>query len=183
MPGLYFEEFRVGDVIRHSLRRTVTEADNLLFSVLTHNPSPLHLDEEYMRNTEFGQRIVNSCFTLSLMTGVSVGDNDRSDGNREPGLGRRPVSQAGLSRRHTKNRNRSGTGKGKQISAGRRSGDSSPPGLQPARRTRRELSARRADEETPRRSAVIPWERGHRWDRGHPALDEDKMSSFPGSSG
>ena len=74
MPGLYFEEFRVGDVIRHSLRRTVTEADNLLFSVLTHNPSPLHLDEEYMRNTEFGQRIVNSCFTLSLMTGVSVGD-------------------------------------------------------------------------------------------------------------
>ena len=74
MPGLYFEEFRVGDVIRHALRRTVTEADNLLFSVLTHNPSPLHLDEEYMRNTEFGQRIVNSCFTLSLMTGVSVGD-------------------------------------------------------------------------------------------------------------
>ena len=74
MPGLYFEEFRVGDVIRHALRRTVTEADNLLFSVLTHNPSPLHLDEEYMRNTEFGQRIMNSCFTLSLMTGVSVGD-------------------------------------------------------------------------------------------------------------
>ncbi len=74
MPGLYFEEFRVGDVIRHALRRTVTEADNLLFSVLTHNPSPLHLDEEYMRNTEFGRRIVNSCFTLSLMTGVSVGD-------------------------------------------------------------------------------------------------------------
>ena len=60
--------------MRHALRRTVTEADNLLFSVLTHNPSPLHLDEEYMRNTEFGRRIVNSCFTLSLMTGVSVGD-------------------------------------------------------------------------------------------------------------
>ena len=74
MPGLYFEEFKVGELIRHSLRRTVTEADNLLFSVLTHNPSPLHLDEEYMRNTEFGRRIVNSCFTLSLMTGVSVGD-------------------------------------------------------------------------------------------------------------
>ncbi len=74
MPGLYFEEFRVGDVIRHALRRTVTEMDNVLFSALTHNPQPLHLDEEYMRNTEFGQRIVNSCFTLSLMTGVSVGD-------------------------------------------------------------------------------------------------------------
>ena len=74
MPGLYFEEFKVGEVIRHSLHRTVTEADNLLFSTLTHNPSPLHLDEEYMRKTEFGRRIVNSCFTLSLMTGVSVGD-------------------------------------------------------------------------------------------------------------
>lgn len=74
MPGLYYEDCEVGAVIRHALRRTVTEADNVLFSALTHNVSPLHLDEEYMRNTEFGQRIVNSCFTLSLMTGVSVGD-------------------------------------------------------------------------------------------------------------
>ena len=74
MPGLYFEDFEVGAVIRHALRRTVTEADNVLFSALTHNPSPLHLDAEYMRKTEFGRRIVNSCFTLSLMTGVSVGD-------------------------------------------------------------------------------------------------------------
>ena len=74
MPGLYFEDCKLGAVIRHALRRTVTEADNLLFSTLTHNPSPLHLDAEYMRNTEFGRRIVNSCFTLSLMTGVSVED-------------------------------------------------------------------------------------------------------------
>jgi acyl dehydratase len=56
------------------LRRTVTEADNLLFSALTHNPAALHLDEEYMKSSEFGTRIVNSCFTLSLMVGVSVGD-------------------------------------------------------------------------------------------------------------
>lgn len=74
MPGLYFEECEAGAVIRHALRRTVTEADNLVFSTLTHNPSPLHLDEEFMRKSEFGRRIVNSCFTLSLMTGVSVGD-------------------------------------------------------------------------------------------------------------
>ena len=74
MPGLYYEDCEVGAVIRHELRRTDTEADDLLFSTLTHNVSPLHLDEEYMRTTEFGQRIVNSCFTLSLMTGVSVGD-------------------------------------------------------------------------------------------------------------
>ena len=74
MPGLYFEECEAGAVIEHALRRTVTEADNLIFSTLTHNPSPLHLDGETMRKSEFGQRIVNSCFTLSLMTGVSVGD-------------------------------------------------------------------------------------------------------------
>jgi acyl dehydratase len=75
MAGLYFEEFRVGQVFEHSLRRTVTEADNVFFSALTHNPAALHLDEEYCRNqTEFGQRVVNSCFTLGLMVGISVGD-------------------------------------------------------------------------------------------------------------
>ena len=74
MGGLYYEEFSVGQRFEHVLRRTVTEADNLLFSALTHNPAALHLDEEYMKGTEFGSRIVNSCFTLSLMVGVSVAD-------------------------------------------------------------------------------------------------------------
>ena len=74
MGGLYYEEFTVGQRFEHVLRRTVTEADNLFFSALTHNPAALHLDEEYMKGTEFGSRIVNSCFTLSLMVGVSVGD-------------------------------------------------------------------------------------------------------------
>jgi acyl dehydratase len=74
MGGLYYEELTVGRRFEHVLRRTVTEADNLIFSALTHNPAALHLDEEYMRGTEFGSRIVNSCFTLSLMVGVSVGD-------------------------------------------------------------------------------------------------------------
>ena len=75
MPGLYFEEFHVGQLFRHAIRRTVTEADNVFFSALTHNPAALHLDEEYCRDqTEFGQRIVNSAFTLGLMVGVSVGD-------------------------------------------------------------------------------------------------------------
>lgn len=75
MPGLYFEEFEVGQVFRHALRRTVTEADNTFFSALTHNPASLHLDEEYCRTqTEFGTRIVNSCFTLGLMVGISVGE-------------------------------------------------------------------------------------------------------------
>lgn len=75
MAGLYFEEFQVGQVFDHAIRRTLTETDNVLFSTLTHNPAPLHLDEEYCReHTEFGQRIVNSCLTLSLMVGISVND-------------------------------------------------------------------------------------------------------------
>jgi acyl dehydratase len=75
LAGLYFEEFRVGQTFRHAIRRTVTEADNVFFSALTHNPAPLHIDEEYCRTqTEFGQRIVNSAFTLGLMVGVSIGD-------------------------------------------------------------------------------------------------------------
>lgn len=75
MAGLYFEEFRVGQVFDHAIRRTLTETDNVLFSTMTHNPAPLHLDEEYCRDhTEFGQRIVNSCLTLSLMVGISVNE-------------------------------------------------------------------------------------------------------------
>lgn len=75
MPGLYFDELHVGQVFRHMLTRTITEADNVFFSALTHNPALLHLDEEYCRTqTEFGQRIVNSAFTLGLMVGISVGD-------------------------------------------------------------------------------------------------------------
>ena len=74
MAGLWFDELSVGQTFDHPIRRTVTEADNLLFSAMTHNPAQLHLDEEYMKGTEYGQRIVNSCFTLGLMVGISVGD-------------------------------------------------------------------------------------------------------------
>lgn len=75
MPGLFFDELHVGQVFQHPIRRTITEADNVWFSALTHNPAQLHLDEEYCRTeTQYGQRLVNSCFTLGLMTGISVGD-------------------------------------------------------------------------------------------------------------
>ena len=75
MSGLYFEQFSVGQKFQHPIRRTVSEMDNVLFSALTHNPAALHLDEEYCRTqTEFGQRLVNSVFTLGLIVGVSVGD-------------------------------------------------------------------------------------------------------------
>ncbi|MEO1253083.1 MAG: MaoC family dehydratase [Pseudomonadota bacterium] len=75
MPGLYFEEFDVGQTFDHALRRTITEADNTFFSALTHNPAALHLDEEWCKeNSEFGARVVNSCLTLAFMVGISVGD-------------------------------------------------------------------------------------------------------------
>lgn len=74
MKGLYYEEFQIGMLFKHALRRTITEADNVTFTAMTHNPSPLHLDAEYMKTTEFGRPLVNSCLTLSLMVGISVGD-------------------------------------------------------------------------------------------------------------
>ena len=74
MHGLYFEEFEVGRRFEHSIRRTVTEMDNTLFSALTHNPQPLHIDHEFSAKTEFGKPLVNSIFTLGLMIGISVND-------------------------------------------------------------------------------------------------------------
>ena len=85
MPGLYFEEFSVGQRFEHPIRRTVTEADNVLFTALTHNPASLHLDAEYMKNTEFGRPLVNSYFTLGLMVGISV--NDTTHGTTVANLG------------------------------------------------------------------------------------------------
>jgi len=74
MAGRYFDEWTVGDRISHEIRRTVTETDNLLFTLMTHNPQPLHLDIEAAKASEFGQTLVNGTFTFSLMVGLSVGD-------------------------------------------------------------------------------------------------------------
>src|SRR5947199_39850 len=74
MAGLYFEEFTEGQVFEHALTRTVTDMDNVLFTTLTMNPQPLHLDAEFARTTEFGKPLVNSIFTLGLVIGISVGD-------------------------------------------------------------------------------------------------------------
>lgn len=75
MPGRYFDELTVGQVIVHRLGRTLTEMDNVLFSALTMNPQPLHLNEDYARkHSEFGQRIVNGVFTLGLAVGITVPD-------------------------------------------------------------------------------------------------------------
>lgn len=81
MAGLWFEELEAmagkgagAAAIPHALTRTVTETDNLLFTTMTHNPQPLHLDAEYAAGTEFGRIVVNGLFTFALMVGVSVGD-------------------------------------------------------------------------------------------------------------
>lgn len=74
MAGKFFDEWRIGETITHEIRRTVTETDNLLFTTMTHNPQPLHLDAEAAKASEFGQILVNGTFTFSLMVGLSVGD-------------------------------------------------------------------------------------------------------------
>jgi acyl dehydratase len=74
MAGRFFDQWQVGDQISHEIRRTVTETDNLLFSVMTHNPQPLHIDAEAARASEFGQILVNGTFTFALMVGLSVSD-------------------------------------------------------------------------------------------------------------
>jgi acyl dehydratase len=72
VAGLYLEEFTIGQVVRHALTRTVTESDNVLFSVMTMNPQPLHIDFDFAAKTEWGKPLVNSLFTLGLMIGISV---------------------------------------------------------------------------------------------------------------
>jgi acyl dehydratase len=74
MPGRYFDELHIGDTIQHSLGRTLTEMDNVLFSALTMNPQPLHINEDFAKKTQFGRRIVNGIFTLGLAVGITVGE-------------------------------------------------------------------------------------------------------------
>jgi acyl dehydratase len=74
MAGLYFEQFTLGQHFRHEIRRTVTDMDNILFSALTCNPAPIHIDHEYAKTTEFGRPLINSIFTLGLVVGLSVQD-------------------------------------------------------------------------------------------------------------
>ncbi len=72
MAGLYFEDCKEGLVIEHAIRRTVTETDNVLFSTMTYNCAPLHIDAEYCKTTPYGQRLVNSMFLLALVNGITV---------------------------------------------------------------------------------------------------------------
>ena len=82
--GLYFEDFTVGELVEHRYTRTVTQMDNMLFSNMTLNPQPLHIDRHFCeQETEWGQPLMNSLFTLGLMIGMSVSDLGRHD-HRKP---------------------------------------------------------------------------------------------------
>ena len=72
MPGKYYDELEVGMKFKHALGRTVTEMDNVLFSALTMNTQPLHVNEDFASKTEFGQRLVNGLYTLGLVVGLTV---------------------------------------------------------------------------------------------------------------
>lgn len=74
MAGKFFDQWQVGETLTHEIRRTVTETDNVLFTTMTHNPQPLHLDVEAAKASEFGQILVNGTFTFALLIGLSVGD-------------------------------------------------------------------------------------------------------------
>jgi itaconyl-CoA hydratase len=74
MPGRYYEDLPVGTIIKHELGRTLSEMDNVLFSSLTMNTQPLHINEDFASQTDFGQRIVNGVFSLGVVVGISVGD-------------------------------------------------------------------------------------------------------------
>ena len=74
MAGLWFDEFTVGQVFRHEVRKTVLDYENSLFSSLTYNPAQIHIDHAYCEGTEFGQPLMNSIFTLGLVIGLSVQD-------------------------------------------------------------------------------------------------------------
>jgi acyl dehydratase len=74
VAGLYFEQFEIGQVIRHEIRRTVTDMDNMMFCSLTYNPAAIHIDHDYASRTEFGKPLMNSIFTLGLVMGLSIQD-------------------------------------------------------------------------------------------------------------
>jgi hypothetical protein len=96
--GRAYEDIEVGDIYPHRLGRTITDTDNIWFTLLTCNPNPIHFDANYAAKTEWGRPLVDSTFTLALVTGLSVSDGLYE--RREPGLGRRPIASPRLCRRY-----------------------------------------------------------------------------------
>ena len=133
--GLYFEDFDVGQVFRHRLTRTVTQMDNMLFSNMTLNPQPLHIDAHFCATeTEWGRPLMNSLFTLGLMIGISVNDTTRRHDHRQSRHDRRHVPRAAVRGRHGPRRDGSPVGARLEVAARRRARRVPPPRLQAGRR-------------------------------------------------
>ena len=145
MAGLYFEEFVVGREFHHELSRTVTEMDNTMFSLLTMNPQPLHIDAHFAEKTEFGQRLFNSIYTLGIMIGMSVYDTTLGTTVGNLGMTEVRFPQAGLPWRHAAGAYQDRRQARKQIAAGARPGRVRAHHDQPARRGGGELPAHRID--------------------------------------
>ena len=77
-PGRFYEDFEIGDLIEHSMGRTITNSDNIWFTLITMNQNPIHFDKVYAAKTEFKEILVDSTFTLALVTGLSVNDISRN---------------------------------------------------------------------------------------------------------
>jgi len=101
MPGRYYEEFTIGETIEHAKRRTISEADNQRFCDMTMNQQPLHLDADFAEETQFGERLVNGLYTMSLAVGVSIPET--TDGTIVANLSvrrRGRASESGVPRRY-----------------------------------------------------------------------------------
>ncbi len=142
--GLYFEDFAVGEVFRHRLTRTVTQMDNMLFSNMTLNPQPLHIDAHFCATeTEWGRPLMNSLFTLGLLVGISV--NDTTVGTTIANLGMTDVRFPGAAvRRRHGERDHRGFGDARlEIARQRRAGRIPPPRLQAGRDAGRRMPPHR----------------------------------------
>ena len=135
--GRWFEELTPGLVIHHRLRRTITEADNVMFTTMTMNPAALHLDFEYARTeTQFGKPLVNSMFTAAVVVGISVHETTHGTTVANLGFERMGLPCARLPRRHAAGRERSGVGTPVQEQARPRHHPVRAPCPQPGRHAR-----------------------------------------------
>ena len=128
--GVYFEDFTPGEVVEHRFTRTVTQMDNMLFSNMTLNPQPLHIDRHFCeQETEWGQPLMNSLFTLGLMIGMSVSDLTVGTTIANLGMSEVKFPHPGVRRRHAARRHRSHRQTRIEVAAGRRHRRISPPRL------------------------------------------------------
>ena len=162
MAGLYFEEFKPGMVIEHAIRRTVTETDNILFSAMTYNCAPLHIDAEYSKNTIYGQRLVNSMFLLALVAGITVYETTLGTTLGNLGFRRDRLSQAHVPRRHDPRRDRDPGDTHLEEPQGFGHRHLQARCQEPARRDRLHGGSHRSDDAAPRRQGLTRTHRSQR---------------------